>query len=42
MTPGNRWVYDEIDEEGSVLKVQVTVTEKTSRSRCRSGASPKR
>jgi hypothetical protein len=29
MTPGSRWVYDEIDEEGNVLKVEVTVTEKT-------------
>jgi hypothetical protein len=29
MTPGSRWVYDEIDEEGNVLKVEVTVTSKT-------------
>jgi hypothetical protein len=29
MTPGSKWVYDEIDEEGNVLKVEVTVTEKT-------------
>jgi hypothetical protein len=29
MTPGSRWVYDEIDEEGNVLKVEVTVTQRT-------------
>jgi hypothetical protein len=29
MTPGSRRVYDEIDEEGTVLEVEVTVTEKT-------------
>jgi hypothetical protein len=29
MSPGSRWVYDEIDEDGNVLKVEVTVTEKT-------------
>ena len=29
MTPGSRWVYDEIDEEGNVLKVEVTVMDKT-------------
>jgi hypothetical protein len=29
MSVGSRWVYDEIDEEGNVLKVEVTVTEQT-------------
>jgi hypothetical protein len=29
MSVGSRWVYDEIDEEGAVLKVEVTVTERT-------------
>jgi hypothetical protein len=31
MTPGSKWVYDEIDEEGKVLKVEVTVTQRTKR-----------
>jgi hypothetical protein len=29
MSVGSRWVYDEVDEEGNVLKVEVTVTERT-------------
>jgi hypothetical protein len=29
MTPGARWVYRETDEEGTVLKVDVTVTDRT-------------
>jgi hypothetical protein len=29
MSVGSRWVYEEIDEEGTVQKVEVTVTEKT-------------
>jgi hypothetical protein len=29
MRAGSRWVYDEIDEEGKVLKVEVTVTDRT-------------
>jgi hypothetical protein len=29
MTPGSRWVYEEIDEEGNALKVEVTVTDET-------------
>jgi hypothetical protein len=29
MTVGSKWVYDEIDEEGKVLKVEVTVTQRT-------------
>jgi hypothetical protein len=29
MTPGRRWVYEETDEEGTVLKVVVTVTDQT-------------
>ncbi len=29
MTPGNRWVYEEIDTDGTVQKVVVTVTDKT-------------
>jgi hypothetical protein len=29
MGVGSRWVYDEIDEEGKVLKVEVTVTDRT-------------
>ena len=27
MTPGNRWVFTEIDEEGNELRVEVTVTD---------------
>jgi hypothetical protein len=29
MTPGSRWVYEETDEEGTALKVVVTVTDQT-------------
>ena len=29
MTPGNRWVYEEIDSDGTVQKVVVTVTDNT-------------
>jgi hypothetical protein len=29
MTPGSRWVYRETDEEGAVLRVVVTVTDRT-------------
>ena len=29
MTPGSRWVYRETDGEGSVQRIQVTVTDKT-------------
>jgi hypothetical protein len=29
ITPGSRWVYRETDEEGAVLKVVVTVTDRT-------------
>jgi hypothetical protein len=29
MSPGSRWVYRETDEEGAVLKVVVTVTDRT-------------
>ncbi len=29
MTPGSRWVYEETDDEGTVLKVEVTVTDRT-------------
>jgi hypothetical protein len=29
MTPGSRWVYKETDEEGTVLRVEVTVTDQT-------------
>ena len=29
MTPGNRWVYRETDDEGNVERVEVTVTDRT-------------
>lgn len=29
MSPGSRWVYREVDEEGNELRVEVTVTDRT-------------